>query len=87
MEHIYITLLTSSSLSSFTTQIEKLNLEGPWEVALTEISYPISWLNVPSIQTIEILKPVQPDVIENVNKNMKFIMMAQYLLEITILIH
>lgn len=26
---------------------QHINLEGPWQVALTEISYPHTWFNIP----------------------------------------
>ena len=51
----YVTLPSNSSmslyphntLSSYTTRlIKQINLEGNWEVALTEIHYPFSWYNV-----------------------------------------
>lgn len=30
------------------TQAPAIDLEGPWEVALTEISYPCTWFNMPN---------------------------------------
>ena len=40
-------LFPDNTLSSFTNFLpEKLNLEGQWEVALSEISYPSMYQNV-----------------------------------------
>ena len=55
----YLTLTSNSSLSYFpgnvesdyTTKLPKeINLEGDWEVDLTEISYPHIWYTVPILQ-------------------------------------
>lgn len=40
---------------SVTNLANSINLNGNWEVALTEISYTKTWLNIPSNQTVELL--------------------------------
>lgn len=53
----YVTLPSNASLNVFKTNTsscfrvdlaQHLNLDGAWEVALTEISYPYTWLNLPN---------------------------------------
>ena len=54
-ENFYLTLLSNSSMkyfsknvtSNFTTQLPKsINLEGEWNVALSEIQFPCSFLTI-----------------------------------------
>lgn len=56
MKNFYMTLLSNSSMtyypqnksSSFTVQLPRyMFLDGEWEVAMTEIQYPYTFLNVP----------------------------------------
>lgn len=53
----YVTLPSNASLNVFKNNTSSsfrvdlahhLNLDGAWEVALTEISYPYTWLNIPN---------------------------------------
>lgn len=55
-EGFYVTLPSNASLNVFTENTiasyrvdlaQHLHLEGPWQVALTEISYPHTWYNTP----------------------------------------
>lgn len=55
-EGFYITLPSNASLNVFKNNTasrfqvdlaQHINLEGPWQVALTEISYPHTWFNIP----------------------------------------
>lgn len=60
MKNFYMTLLSNSSMeyfpdnrtSSFTVQLPRyMYLDGDWEVALTEIQYPYTFINVAEDQT------------------------------------
>ena len=55
-EGFYVTLPSNASLNVFKNNTsssyqvdlaQHIDLEGPWEVALAEISYPHTWFNVP----------------------------------------
>ena len=50
-EGFYITLSSNASLNEFRNNAalntQRIDLEGSWQVALTEISYPHTWFNVP----------------------------------------
>ncbi|KAL7388635.1 hypothetical protein ABVT39_018278 [Epinephelus coioides] len=59
-EGFYITLTSNASEdvfknntgSSFHVDLaQNIDLEGPWQVALTEISYPHTWHNIPQDAT------------------------------------
>ncbi len=60
-EGFYKTLPSNPSLNMFTENIisdlqvelaQHVDFEGPWQVVLTEISYPHTWQNVPVKNTV-----------------------------------